>query len=127
MQRLKLHDVQIGMLLARPARSAHGDIVLAVGASISRRHLEHLEQLGIDEIVVVEADEDIPEPQVPAYMDRYEPNFPTHLQSVFKDTLSNRCMQELYLHALGHATNCYRRYRLDDENGPHTADNDEQQ
>ena len=115
MQRLKLEEVKRGMLLARPARGSHGNVVLAVGAVINDRHLEHLEQLGIEEIVVVAAGEDIPEPKVPEYMDRYEPDFATKLESIFKSSLCNRCMQELYLHALSHASSCYRRYRLDDE------------
>ncbi len=117
MQRLKLKDIRSGMLVARPARSAQGDVVLAVGSSISERHLDHLEQLGIDEVCVVEAGEEIPAPKVPEYMDRYEPDFATKIESVFQGSLSNRCMQELYLHALSHAATCYRRYRLDEDQG----------
>ena len=115
MERKALEDVNPGMRLARPARTQTGDIVLTAGATLNHAQLKHLAQLGIAELVVVGPHEDIPEPKVPDYMDRYEANFASELQSVFKDSMRTRTMQELFLRALGHASTCYRKYRLDED------------
>ena len=115
LHRLRLEEVKKGLRLARPARTLHGDVILPAGVLLQDAQLQHLEQMGIEEVVVVNANEEIPEPKVPDYMDRYEPNFASQLQSVFKDTMKTRTMQELFLRALGHASHCYRKYRLDED------------
>ena len=115
MERKALEDVSPGMRLARPARTQTGEVVLTAGVSLSQAQLKHLSQLGIAELLVVGPNEAIPEPSVPEYMDRYEANFASELQAVFKDSMCTRTMQELFLRALGHASTCYRNYRLDED------------
>jgi len=86
---------------------------MAAGTMLDSDQLRALERAGIQEVWVVKADEALPSATVPEYMDRYGPDFPAHLQRVFTGTLVNRSMQRLFLSALGHATSCYRRYRVD--------------
>ena len=115
MERQRVEGLSPGMRLARPARTQSGDIILPTGTKLGEAQIHHLSQMGIAEVLVVGPHEKIPEPSVPEYMDRYEANFASELQAVFKDSLRTRAMQELFLRALGHASACYRKYRLDDD------------
>jgi len=59
---------------------------------------------------------------VPPYMDRYGPDFATTLQERFDGAMVNRTMQELFLRAFDHASQCYRRYRMQDSGSRRDAE-----
>lgn len=113
MRLTRLDAITPGMVLARPARNDAGVPLLAAGATLGDEQLRALERTGIQELWVVAAGEPVPDVTVPEYMDRYGPDFPTRLQKVFSGSLVNRSMQRLFLGALAHAADCYRRYRVD--------------
>ena len=115
MRCLRLSDITPGMILARPARRLDGTILHQPGLSLERSVLERSDELGVQELWVVKAGEPVPDATVPEYMDRYGPDFAAHLQQVFAVALVNRTMQQLFLTALGHGADCYRRYRLEDD------------
>jgi hypothetical protein len=103
------------MILARPARRLDGSILFQPGQHLDSTTLHRLDELGVQELWVVKAGEPVPDATVPEYLDRYGPDFAAHIQQVFADAMVNRTMQQIFLTALGHATDCYRRYRLEDE------------
>ena len=109
----RLPDISPGMVLARPARNDAGAPLLAAGTSLGEDHVRALDRAGIQELWVVGPGEAVPSAAVPEYMDRYGPDFPERLQKIFAGTLVNRTMQRLFLGALAHAADCYRRYRVD--------------
>lgn len=113
MKLLRIDDISEGMVAARPARNDAGMILLAAGTSLGPDQLRGLSRVGIQELWVVAAGEAVPDPTVPEYMDRYGSDFPTRLQKVFAGSLQNSAMQRLFLGALTHAADCYRRYRID--------------
>ncbi len=110
---MRLDAIAPGMVLARPARNDAGVPLLAAGTELGDDQLATLERAGVQEVWVVAAGEAPPDAAVPGYMDRYGPDFPTRLQAVFAGALVNRTMQRLFLGALAHAADCYRRYRVD--------------
>jgi hypothetical protein len=110
----RLAEVTPGEVLARPARAADGGMLLKPGTVLDRAALADLERHGLHEAWVVGAGERVPDPTVPEYQDRYGQDFPARLQQVFSSTLADRAMQGLFLAAIAHATDCYRRYRLSD-------------
>jgi hypothetical protein len=114
MRCLRLADIQPGMILARPARSLDGAPLLKAGAALGAEQLRRLGEQGLQELWVVKPGEPVPDPAVPEYLDRYGPDFAARLQAVFQSALVNRSMQRLFLSSLSHATDCYRRYRLDE-------------
>jgi hypothetical protein len=113
MRLTRLADIKPGMVLARPARNDAGVPLLAPGTVLGEDQFRALERAGVQELWVVAAGEPLPDIAVPEYMDRYGPDFPAHLQKVFAGTLVNRTMQRLFLSALAHAADCYRRYRVE--------------
>lgn len=113
MRRIDVQSCPEGMILARPIHGEGGLVVLEAGIPLDRRRLASLDRKGISDILVVPPGEAIPDPTIPTYMDRYSDDFAPRLHAVFSKSLVNRTMQELFLRALGHATQCYRRYRLD--------------
>ena len=115
MRCLPLSDITVDMILARPARRLDGSILFQPGMSLERSTIERLTELGIQELWVVKAGEPVPDATVPEYMDRYGPDFAAHIQQVFAGALVNRTMQQIFLTALSHGANCYRRYRLEDD------------
>jgi hypothetical protein len=115
MRCLPVGDITPGMILARPARALDGSLIYKPGLALEAKHLGWLRQAGLQELWVVRPGEAVPDPAVPEYLDRYGPDFAAKLQGVFAPVLVNRTMQELFLAALAHATDCYRRYRLDDQ------------
>jgi hypothetical protein len=121
MRCLKIGDIQPGMVLARPARSGEGQMLAQSGLALTSELLGRLRSTGLEELWVVGEGESVPDPTVPEYMDRYGPDFATQLQFLFARTMTQRTMQNLYLQALAHAGDCYRRYRLDDDSALHTA------
>jgi hypothetical protein len=108
-----VNDLRPGQVLARPARSGSGELLLPAGSVLQAAQIEGLRSRALAELAVCEAGEALPPPAAPAYMDRYGPDFPLRLQAAFGNSLVNRSMQALFLAALGHAADCYRRYRLD--------------
>lgn len=110
----RLADITPGQVLARPARSADGGVLLKPGKVLDASAIADLERHGLHEAWVVAAGERVPDPAVPEYQDRYGPDFPARLQQVFARALVDRAMQGLFLAAIAHATDCYRRYRLSD-------------
>ena len=102
------------MVLARPARALDGAPLLKPGVVLSEAQLKRLIEQGLEELWVVPAGEQVPDPTVPEYLDRYGPDFAARLQTVFRRALVTRTMQNLFLVSLSHATDCYRRYRLAD-------------
>jgi hypothetical protein len=102
------------MVLARPARSLDGSLLYRAGTTLEAKQLGWLAQAGLHELWVVRPEEPVPDATVPEYLDRYGPDFAARLQGIFAQALVNRTMQKLFLGALGHATECYRRYRLDE-------------
>jgi hypothetical protein len=115
MRCVRLVDLQPGMVLARPARSDAGMPMLMAGVTLDAPRLGLLRRAGVYEVWVVAAGEPLPDATVPEYMDRYGPDFPARLQQVFAGALVNRTMQHVFLEALAHAADCYRRYRVDSE------------
>ena len=115
MRLLRLPKIEPGMVLARPARSLDGAQLMRLGQVLDVTTIDQLRRAGLQEVWVVGANEKVPDPTVPEYMDRYGPDFASRLQQVFSRALVNRGMQHLFLQALAHASDCYRRYRLDDE------------
>jgi hypothetical protein len=113
-----ISEVGEGMILARPARALDGAVLLAAGAALDRAAIDRLRQEGLSELWVVQPGELVPDPTVPEYMDRYCPDFAERLQRLFARTLLDRAMQNLYIEALAHAGECYRRYRLDGDGAP---------
>jgi hypothetical protein len=113
MRLTRLDDIAPGMVLARPARSDAGVPLMTAGTVLDAEHLASLARTGVQELWVVAAGEVVPDTAVPEYMDRYGPDFPARLQRVFAGALVNRTMQRLFLGALAHAADCYRRYRVD--------------
>ena len=87
MRCLRLSDITPGMILARPARRLDGTILHQPGLSLERSVLERLDELGVQELWVVKAGEPVPD----------------------------ATMHQLFLTALGHGADCYRRYRLEDD------------
>ncbi len=114
MRCLRLADIAPGMILARPARAFDGAALLSPGATLTAEQLRRLAERGLQELWVVKAGEAVPDPTVPEYLDRYGPDFAARLQAVFQGALVTRSMQKLFLSSLSHATDCYRRYRLDE-------------
>lgn len=114
MRCLRLFNIDPGMVLARPARAFDGAVLLQPGIALTSMHLERLADEGLQELWVVRTGEEVPDPTVPEYLDRYGPDFAARLQGVFAHALVNRTMQNLFLGSLAHATDCYRRYRLAD-------------
>ena len=114
MRCLLVRDITPGMILARPARSLDGSLLYKAGTVLEAKQLGWLQQAGLHELWVVRAGEPVPDPTVPEYLDRYGPDFAAKLQGIFAQAMVNRTMQNLFLGALGHATDCYRRYRLND-------------
>jgi hypothetical protein len=114
MRCLSVGDITPGMILARPARALDGSLIYKAGMVLEAKQLGWLRQAGLHELWVVRSGEAVPDPAVPEYLDRYGPDFAAKLQGVFAPVLVNRTMQGLFLAALAHATECYRRYRLDD-------------
>jgi hypothetical protein len=114
MRCLPVGDITPGMILARPARALDGSLIYKPGLVLEAKQLGWLKQAGLHELWVVRAGEAVPDPTVPEYLDRYGPDFAAKLQGVYSKSLVNRTMQGLFLAALAHATECYRRYRLDE-------------
>lgn len=114
MRCLPVADITPGMILARPARALDGTMIYRPGLVLEAKHLGWLTQAGLHELWVVRAGEKVPDPTVPEYLDRYGPDFAAKLQGAFSRALVNRTMQNLFIAALAHATDCYRRYRLDE-------------
>jgi hypothetical protein len=114
MRCLLVRDITPGMILARPARSLDGSLLYKPGTVLEAKQLGWLKQAGLHELWVVRSGEPVPDPTVPEYLDRYGPDFAAKLQGIFAQAMVNRTMQNLFLGALGHATDCYRRYRLND-------------
>jgi hypothetical protein len=114
MRCLRLTDLVPGMVLARPARALDGAPLITAGTTVTREHVQRLQQQGLQEVWVVPEGERVPDPTVPEYMDRYGADFASRLQGVFSKALVNRTMQHLFLVSLAHAADCYRRYRLDE-------------
>ncbi|HEX3132907.1 MAG TPA: hypothetical protein VHX44_04905 [Planctomycetota bacterium] len=114
MRCLPVGDITPGMILARPARALDGSLLYKPGLVLEAKQLGWLKQAGLQELWVVPAGEPVPDPTVPEYLDRYGPDFAAKLQGTFAHALVNRTMQNLFLAALAHATDCYRRYRVDE-------------
>jgi hypothetical protein len=114
MRCLPVADITPGMILARPARALDGTMIYKPGLVLEAKQLGWLQQAGLQELWVVRPGERVPDPAVPEYLDRYGPDFAARLQGVFSRSLVNRTMQNLFIAALAHATDCYRRYRLDE-------------
>lgn len=119
MRALAIDDVKPGMVLARPVRDRNGRLLQEVGTELTATLIAELTMLDVQELRVRSAsEEDIP--PVPPYMDRFGPDFATTLQARFEGAMVNRTMQELFLRALAHASECYRNYRMHDSRGPET-------
>ena len=114
MRCLRLGEVVPGMILARPARTLDGGVLARPGLALTAELLGRLRDQGLHELWVVPPGSPVPDPTVPEYLDRYGPDFAARLQGVFAAAMVNRTMQNLFLGALGHASDCYRRYRLSD-------------
>ena len=114
MRCLRLGEVVPGMILARAARTFDGGVLARPGLALSGELLARLRQQGLHELWVVPPGSAVPDPAVPEYLDRYGPDFAARLQGVFGAAMVNRTMQNLFLCALAHASDCYRRYRLSD-------------
>ncbi|MFW5845823.1 MAG: hypothetical protein ACOCXJ_06320 [Planctomycetota bacterium] len=113
MRRVLVADCPDGAILARPVHGLDGVVVAAPGAPVDAARRSLLQEHDIQHVLVVAAEEALPDPTIPVYMDRYAEDFAPRLHARFHDSLGHPAMQELFLAALAHAGECYRRYRMD--------------